>query len=259
MTNPEHERTYERIGAFVDGELSPAQTARVQAHLLSCPSCRANAQSQRALKRRLPELLPIDSAERALANLRLTLQRRHHDGARRSRRTAVVLVSCAAAAVLASVSSLRWLSRGSNAQHDGPVVPMARQAIEQYVKRIQGGLPVAPIDLDAVQLTTGLPARSLEHQDAKLMAAWVTELRGQRAAALAYRYRSRIVIQYIVSEELFYRPSIVRKTIRERGRYVTRAGEHVVVGWPIEGAGVLLVGDLPASELDQLRRLRRSG
>ncbi|MFA6002692.1 MAG: zf-HC2 domain-containing protein [Elusimicrobiota bacterium] len=44
---------YELISAYLDGELSDAESAAVSGHVSSCPSCRAQFQSLRAAKARL--------------------------------------------------------------------------------------------------------------------------------------------------------------------------------------------------------------
>jgi anti-sigma factor RsiW len=46
----------ERVTGYVDGALEPEETARVAAHLESCPNCRAQAEAERALRESLRAL-----------------------------------------------------------------------------------------------------------------------------------------------------------------------------------------------------------
>jgi anti-sigma factor RsiW len=46
----------ENVTAFVDGELPPTEAAAVAAHLEGCPTCRAQAEEERQLRRRLSSL-----------------------------------------------------------------------------------------------------------------------------------------------------------------------------------------------------------
>ena len=60
-----------RITGYVDGALAPAERAQVEAHLHTCPSCRAQADAERALRARLLGLphpdfpVPLESSVRA--------------------------------------------------------------------------------------------------------------------------------------------------------------------------------------------------
>lgn len=60
-----------RVTGYVDGALPPAERVEVEAHLASCPSCRAQAEFERGLRARLLSLpqppfpLPLESSVRA--------------------------------------------------------------------------------------------------------------------------------------------------------------------------------------------------
>jgi anti-sigma factor RsiW len=45
-----------RVTGYVDGALAPAERAEIEAHLGTCPSCRAQAEQERALRARLLNL-----------------------------------------------------------------------------------------------------------------------------------------------------------------------------------------------------------
>jgi anti-sigma factor RsiW len=47
-----------RVTGYVDGALSPAERAQIEAHLETCPACRAQAEAERTLRARLASLTP---------------------------------------------------------------------------------------------------------------------------------------------------------------------------------------------------------
>jgi anti-sigma factor RsiW len=57
-----------RVTGYVDGALSPAERVQVEAHLAGCPTCRAQAEEERALRARLLSL-PHPEFPRALESV----------------------------------------------------------------------------------------------------------------------------------------------------------------------------------------------
>ena len=60
----------ERVTGFVDGELPAAEAAALAAHLETCPTCRAQAEGERALRARLAGLAAPDLPEGLAARVR---------------------------------------------------------------------------------------------------------------------------------------------------------------------------------------------
>ena len=87
----------------------------------------------------------------------------------------------------------------------------------------------------------------------RLLAAWTTDLRGEPAAVLAYRRGDRLVVQYVVSESVFFRDPAVRRAVAERHLLAASDGAQGLVAWPTPASGLLLVGDVPARELAAVR------
>jgi len=82
-------------------------------------------------------------------------------------------------------------------------------------------------------------------------------LRGDPAAVLAYRFDDHLVVQYVVSDQAFFRNPMVRKAV-SAGHVVAASGTaSKILGWPEENAASVLVGDVPARTLETLRAGRQ--
>lgn len=66
----------ERVTAYVDGALDAAQCPELQAHLASCPECRAQAEAERELRARLKALPAPTPAPELEARVRASLHAR---------------------------------------------------------------------------------------------------------------------------------------------------------------------------------------
>ena len=92
------------LHAYLDGELSAVEAARLDAHLAECAACRARLEEERALIERAAQLLGHAAPpERAAPPL-------HQLGRRRRRRRFVVPLAWAATVALALVTG--WYARG---------------------------------------------------------------------------------------------------------------------------------------------------
>jgi hypothetical protein len=123
---------------------------------------------------------------------------------------------------------------------------MVDAALVDYGGRITEELP-APLALEELEARVGFPIRPLPH--AQLISAWVTSLRGEAVAALAYRADRLLVVQYVVSSELFFRNPALRAAVDRAGHYVTEQGSTAVVCYPDERSGSLLIGPANAEAL----------
>ncbi len=96
------------------------------------------------------------------------------------------------------------------------------------------------------------PVEPLHATGVRLLAAWTTELDGEPAAVLAYRWDDRIILQYLVPETRFFQHRDVRQAVSGGRLLVTSDEAQGVVAWPTESAGALLVGDLAPERLARL-------
>lgn len=245
------------MGAYADGELSAAEARDVEAHLDGCEACRKALALQRGIRSQLAGEAAPAAGPALWARIRSVLDRAP-TLPRTERRTwplpvgrALPWLGWMLAAVLAGVILLdaRPPERAS-----GPVrPPMVEEALADYGRLRRGELPVDPGGIGRVQQQLGFAVDPLTSPEARLIGAWTTELRRQPAAVLAYRWRDRVILQYVVSEELFFRQPAVRERVAAQGTFVVTAGTRSVVAWPGHSSGSLLVGEADPKALQQLR------
>ena len=273
-----HRALEELLGAYADGELGYEETVQVEAHLAGCVRCRRALAVQRSVRSRLAlePVLPAAPAFRARLGEALA-QAPEGPGAARvegghERRTRAVRppyrsiipwLGWAVAAGLAGVLLWREIPQEratsaagipASAGEASPIrPPMVEEALADY-RRVRGAeLPIEHGGVRSVQEHVPFALRPLASAEARLIGAWITEIREQPAAVLAYRWGNHVVLQYVVSEELFFRQPLVREKVAAHGSFVATDGDRSVVAWPQSGNGSLLIGDLPPSVLARLR------
>ena len=112
-----------------------------------------------------------------------------------------------------------------------------------------GDLPGRARDLSVVRAAVSFPVEPLRAANLRLVGAWTTELRGEPAAVLAYRLDDRLVVQYLVAEDAFFRHPAVRSAVADRHLLTASVGGRSIVAWPDAATGTVLVGDVPARRL----------
>ncbi|MDQ3950579.1 MAG: hypothetical protein M3282_09540 [Gemmatimonadota bacterium] len=96
------------------------------------------------------------------------------------------------------------------------------------------------------------PVEPLQAPDLRLLAVWTTEVDGEPAAVLAYRWDDRIVLEYLLPEFRFFQNHEIRRAVTDGRLLVASDGAQGIVAWPMEAAGALLVGDLAPERLARL-------
>jgi len=268
-----HQVLIEQLGAYVDGELSPEDTARVEAHLLGCIRCRRDAALQRLLRERLAErpiaraplalrehlAAAIDAAAAKPPDVAGTqgnraVARSNWSGlfaAFRSRRARAVFPWLGWAVAVPLAVGLVFVDSGPRGKAE---VPMVTAALADYRQVSHEELPLVylPAELTGLIAELPFPLKLLDSPRVHLIGAWRTEIRGEPAAAIAYRSANQVVVQYIVSESLFFRQANVRAAVARGGRYIVSDGSQSVIAWPQARSGSLLIGDLPPEDLAAL-------
>lgn len=128
-------------------------------------------------------------------------------------------------------------------------VPLLAAAVADYRRISAADLPGPARDLDAVRAAVGFPVQPLTGASVRLLGAWTTTLEGEPTAVLAYRWDDRLIVQYIVPDQLFFRHPALRSAAAAHGAVGASAGAVGIVAWPVTAAGAVLVGDGPSERL----------
>ena len=244
MTVLSHDEVQELLAAFADGELGAGSKREIEAHLAACARCRAALSVQRQVHARLGQLPAAEESSRLVEHLRAKLEDSRRERARELRRRATTWSGWAVAAALALVLAIPALRPASHP-------PMVVAALADY--RGQEGRELPPLGNRASRASLPFEAEPLAVPGARLVSAWRSTLRGEPVSVFAYRVGDRLILAYVVSESMFFRQPVVRETVARQGRYRTSDGKESVVAWPLKESGVLVVGQVPAAELEKLR------
>ena len=262
----QHQVLIDLLGAYADRELPSETTSQIDAHLVGCVRCRRELAVHHAMRRRLgvepPIAAPPALRERIAAAIAATPvpvtvapSAQHRFAVLRRplafAAAAVVVVSAAAAATRlvrpsAEPSALAPLAASARS------VPLLRDALADYRRVVAGDLPGRSRDIDAVRSAVPFPIEPLVAPTVRLLAAWTTDLGGDPAVVLAYRWDDRIVLQYVVPEERFFQYPALRQAVAGGGMLAAQDGVQGIVAWPTASAGTLLIGDVQPQQLRAL-------
>jgi len=145
------------------------------------------------------------------------------------------------------------VSPASLASIDAMRVPLFANILADYRRVTAGDLPGRARDLDAVRAAVPFPVDVLHDPSLRLLAAWSTDLDGEPAAVLAYRWHDRLVLEYLIAEPVFFRHPGLRAPVAA-GRLVSASsGGQGMVAWAALESGAVLIGEVPPAELAALR------
>jgi hypothetical protein len=133
-------------------------------------------------------------------------------------------------------------------------VPLLGAVVDDYARVSRGDLPGRARDLDAVRAAVSFPVEPLRAQNLRLLAAWTTDVRGEPAAVLAYRLDDRLLVQYLVAEDVFFQHPAIRAAIADHHLLRAADGDRTVVAWPDSSTGTIVVGDVSADALQSIWR-----
>lgn len=262
----QHQVLIELLGAYADGELPPETTSQIDAHLVGCVRCRTELAIHNAMRGRLgiepPVAAPPALRERikaAIAAMPVPAEAAPAPSRTVWQRHRTVLGGGIAAVIIAAVVGTVAVVRQPAAEPvavslAAPVVsvPLLRDILVDYRRVVAGDLPGRARDLDAVRVAVPFPIQPLRAPGVRLLAAWTTEIAGDPAVVLAYRWDDRIVLEYLVPEQRFFQHSELRQGVAGGRLLEATDGAQSIVAWPTESSGAVLVGDVPT---DQLRPL----
>jgi anti-sigma factor RsiW len=264
----QHQVLIDLLGAYADRELPPETTSQIEAHLVGCMRCRRELAMHHALRRRLgvepPVAAPPALRERIAAAVATTpvpaisdIPRAPEHVTAASRWRTLLVVAIATVAAAGAGGALFWRARVAPAAvgqlaTPAAAVPLLREVLADYRRVTAGDLPGRARDLDAVRGAVPFPITPLRTRDVRLVGAWTTEVDGEAAAVLAYRWEDRIVLEYFVTEERFFRHPAVRTAVADHRLLAAMDGDQRIVAWPTETAGALLIGDVSLARLRSL-------
>lgn len=227
------------IQADCDGELSPAEAARVAAHLDTCPDCAGLQARLLALSARLREEAPRYQAP---APLRRSVRARltGHGPARRW------WAATGAAAALAACLTLAVLPARQDTMPDWIVAAHIRGLQQDHLLDVASGEQHTVKPWFAGRLPFAPPVRDLSAQGFPLAGGRLDYLPGNTAATLVYRRRQHIIGLFIWPAEAEEAGS--GAGVREGYNYVR---------WQANGMTFWAVSDLNARELGEFAALWR--
>ncbi|HEY0996953.1 MAG TPA: zf-HC2 domain-containing protein [Gemmatimonadaceae bacterium] len=275
----QHQLLIDLLAAYLDAELPAETRAQIEAHLVGCARCRRELRVQHEVRRLLgseplaaaPPTFQARIAEAIAAapipagDIPRAPARRVSAGVAFAATTLLVVLGLGAWAVTVR-GDAEGVARAQPATRTLPAraasVPLFADVLADYRRVAMTDLPGRSRDLEAVRSAMPFAVEALRAPGLRLVGAWTTELGGEPAAVLAYRVDDRVVLQYLVSEERFFRHPAVRNAVAD-GRPVTSIdGGQVMVAWPARAAGVVVVGELAPERMSQIPasdRLARRG
>ncbi|MGZ6125574.1 MAG: hypothetical protein ACXWLR_11480, partial [Myxococcales bacterium] len=160
---------------------------------------------------------------------------------------AVAALAVAAAAVGTAVI----VRRGEVGRQRMAEVPVLRDALADCRRAMARDFP-RKADLPALREGLQFPVRPLQRPGVELFSTWKTTLAGSPAAALAYRWRGIVVVQYTLATEVVRQQPMVAEALSGAGYYAaSELGQGVVA--VLEGpSGTVLIADAPPEELRRL-------
>jgi anti-sigma factor RsiW len=241
------EETFRLLHAYVDGELDPAKTLELEAHLAENPSARAACETLRGMSAAIRAKVdyhpaPAEFARRLSASVPLAPDEKPRRFARP--RWLLSAAAFAGVAVLAWVAATLVMRPGENER-------LATEVLASHVRATLAGhsYDIASSDQHTVKpwlsarLTFSPPVTDLSAHGFELTGGRLDYVGGQRVAVLAYKRRQHLI-------DVFVWPSEARQTdlrLTREGFNIERFAKDNMDFW--------LVSDLNRNELADLARL----
>ena len=130
-------------------------------------------------------------------------------------------------------------------------IPMLRDALADC-RRVMGRNFPRKADLPALADGLQFPVHALYRPGLDLFSTWKTTLAGAPAAALAYRWRGMVVVQYTVPIEVLRQQPGVGQALSGGGFYAASELGQGVVAILEGGSGTVLIADARPEELRRL-------
>jgi anti-sigma factor RsiW len=266
-----HQVLIELLGAYADRELPAETTSQIEAHLVGCARCRSELAVHQAVRLRLgvtpPVAAPPALRERiAAAIAAIPVTDAPPVVLTSPRATIWMRPRTIVAAVAALLTIITAVAIGVARREPGAAmppnvtrlavsavsIPLLNDALLDYRRVTAGDLPGRARDLDLVRGAVAFPVEPLRASGVRLLAAWTTDLGGEPAAVLAYRWDDRIILQYLVPEDHFFRNPAIRAAFPGHELLLAGEGAQGIVAWPTQEGGAILIGDVAPERLARL-------
>ena len=263
-----HEVLATLLAAYVDGELPPETTAQIDAHLLGCTRCRREVTVHQSLATRLSRVTRPAVSAAFDDRLRAALA-----AAPVAAPIATPIATPTVATPLAASRPTRWI-RGLAALavvialviaaalvftpreraavvaelQPAPLavatpIPLLELVAADFRTASARDLPGRARDLETVRGAVSFTVEPLRGADLQLVAAWTTELDGEVAAVLAYKWRDALLMQYVVSDAWLFRSLPVRGAFAAGRAVGTDASGVGMLAWSSGRGSTVLVAD----------------
>lgn len=242
-----HARLQELVGAFADRELPPGQSAEVEEHLRTCPTC----QRELALQQDLARALAREPAPVASPSLRRRIEWMGEPEASSARAWSWRWAAAAAVLLIGVFTGTLTLVRRGQISRPAAEIPVLRDALADCRRAMARNFP-RKADLAGLAEGLQFPIRTLVQPEAELFSTWKTTLAGSPAAGLAYRWRGIVVVQYTVPTELIRRQPDVGRALSAGGFYTALESGQGVIAVLVGGSGTVLIAEAPPEELRRL-------
>ncbi|WP_310569201.1 zf-HC2 domain-containing protein [Gemmatimonas sp.] len=277
-----HEVLATLLAAYVDGELPPETMAQIDAHLLGCRRCRCEVTVHQSLATRLSRVTrpavsaALDdrlSATIATASIVAAPAAASPAAASPAHAEPVMAASLVAAPIVgtpaAAASRRRWMLGVASvaavfvtalvfsppgrapelaALQPAPLVvttpiPLLELLAADFRTASARDLPGRARDLETVRGAVPFTVQPLRHADLQLVAAWTTDLDGEVAAVLAYKWRDALVMQYVVSDPWLFRSLTIRGAFAAGQSLGTDVSGVGMLAWSFGEGSTVVVAD----------------
>ena len=119
-------------------------------------------------------------------------------------------------------------------------IPMVNDVLADYQRVVGNDLRTPSDDADL--------SPPMQWANGRVLARWTTRVGGEPAEAYAVRLGNSLIVQYQISERVFFRNPDVRQAVARAGDFRTRDNELEVIGLPMRASGLLVVapsGNVP--------------
>jgi len=247
-----HLQLQDQLAAYADNELDDQQRTIIKAHLAGCTNCRNDVARQQLLNQRLQNI-PVtrvsvklnQKLDEMLIKARNKPKNKMPSWQLRQfiPQLSPLMVSLGGWTI-ALLLSLFILFPNANKTLSN--IPMINDVVNEYENIALNNLPRVT-NVSNVSAPAQFP-------NGRLLATWKTTVGGANAQAFAVRIGNKLIIQYQISEQVFFRNPDVRQAIATMGELRTHANNLDILAIPMKNSGLLIVG--PADTIPERNEIQ---